>query len=90
MKCIHASQIAGSSEGRKTRPQFEMKGQIESLLAKDTCRIHARLDVGRRLLALQMCFLTHNRLRPDLIGHISLPLWASLHLLFRVIISTHI
>lgn len=34
MKCIHASQITGSGEGRKTRPQFEMKGQIESLLAK--------------------------------------------------------
>lgn len=36
MKCVHASQIAGSGEGRKTRPQFEMKGQIESLLAKKT------------------------------------------------------
>lgn len=67
-----------------------MKRQIESLLTKDTCRIHARLDVDRRLLALQMCFLTHNRLEPDLIGCISLPLWAPLHLLFRVIISTHI
>ena len=71
------------------RPQID-KGKIESLLAKDTCRIHARLDVGRGLLALQMCFLTHNRLQPYLIGHISLLLWAPLILLFSVIISTHI
>lgn len=89
LRCVHASQISGSREGRKTTP-IEMKGQIESLLAEDTCRIHARLDVGRGLLALPMCFLTHNRLQPDLTGHISLLLWASLHLLFRVIISTHI
>lgn len=35
-KCMHASQIAGSGQGRRTGPQFEMKGQIESLLEKKT------------------------------------------------------
>lgn len=65
------------------------EGEISSLSEKDACRIHGRLPRAMRLLAPQMCFLTHNRLRLDLIGHISLPLWTSLHLLCRVIIFTH-
>lgn len=77
-------------EGKKMGTLQEQKGQISCLLEKDTCRIHARLAIAMSLLALQMCFLTHNRLQLDLIGHISLPLWTPLHLLFRVIIFTHI
>lgn len=76
-------------EGKKTVWQ-EWKGEMSCLFEKDTCRIHARLAIAMSPLALQMCFLTHNRLQLDLIGHISLPLWTPLHLLFRVIIFTHI
>lgn len=77
-------------EGKKTVTWQEWKGEISCLFEKDTCRIHARLAIAMSLLALQMCFLTHNRLQLDLIGHISLLLWTPLHLLFRVIIFTHI
>lgn len=54
-------------EGKKTVTWQEWKGEISCLFEKDTCRIHARLAIAMSLLALQMCFLTHNRLQLDLI-----------------------